>query len=66
MPTLVLQGANDEYGTGAQVQAIARQAGAGARVCLLPDCGHSPHRQQAAATLAAMQPFIDSIGVRIA
>lgn len=60
-PMLVIQGENDEYGTSAQVDAIARQAGAGAEVMVLPDCGHSPHNEQKAATLKAMAGFISSI-----
>jgi pimeloyl-ACP methyl ester carboxylesterase len=61
VPVLVLQGENDEYGTSAQVEAIARQAGAGAEVLLLPDCGHAPHRQQEAKTFQAMAGFISRV-----
>ena len=58
VPTLAIQGEGDEYGTVAQLDAIRRQAGGGAEILLLPDCGHSPHRDQPAATLAAMTRFI--------
>ncbi|MGH7964245.1 MAG: alpha/beta fold hydrolase [Candidatus Binatia bacterium] len=61
VPVLVIQGENDEYGTPAQVGAIARQAGAGAEVLLLPHCGHAPHRDQEATTLRAMTHFIARI-----
>jgi pimeloyl-ACP methyl ester carboxylesterase len=57
-PMLVIQGEEDEYGTSAQVEAIARQAGAGAEVLLLPQCGHAPHREQEATTLQTMARFI--------
>ncbi|MDO9566949.1 MAG: alpha/beta hydrolase [Candidatus Desulfaltia sp.] len=60
-PMLVIQGENDQYGTLAQVDAIARQAGAGAEVIVLPDCGHSPHNEQKAAILKAMADFISSV-----
>jgi pimeloyl-ACP methyl ester carboxylesterase len=60
-PTLVIQGEDDEYGTTAQVDAIARQLGAPCRTLLLPECGHSPHRGQPAKTLAAMTEFVQSI-----
>ena len=58
-PTLVIQGADDEYGTVAQVDAIARQVAGPCEVAILPECGHSPHRDQPEATLAAMTTFID-------
>jgi len=58
VPLLVLQGEGDEYGTAAQVEAIARRAGAGATVVMLPECGHSPHRDQRERTLQQMADFI--------
>jgi pimeloyl-ACP methyl ester carboxylesterase len=61
VPLLIIQGENDEYGTSAQVEAIARQVGAGAEVLLLPDCGHVPHRQQEARTFQAMTDFISRV-----
>ncbi len=57
-PTLVIQGADDEYGTLAQVEAIERQAAGSVARVVLPDCGHSPHRDQEAATLAAVADFV--------
>ncbi len=61
VPLLVMQGQDDQYGTIAQVEAIARQAGAGAEVVMLPACGHSPHREQRAATFEAMKNFVAEI-----
>ena len=58
VPMLVIQGEDDEYGTAAQVEAIARQAGAGAEVLMVPQCGHAPHREQEAVTFPAMVRFI--------
>jgi len=58
VPLLVLQGADDQYGTLAQVQAIEMKSGGPAKSMLLPDCGHSPHREAADATLGAMIAFI--------
>lgn len=49
-PVLVIQGEQDEYGTAAQLDAIARQV-PGARTILLPGCRHSPHRDQPDAVL---------------
>ena len=43
-PTLVLQGADDEYGTPEQVRAIVDGVAGPARAHLLPGVGHTPHR----------------------
>ena len=61
VPMLVIQGEEDEYGTRRQVEAIARQAGAGAHSVMLADCGHSPHRDQEDAVLETMQAYIQSL-----
>jgi pimeloyl-ACP methyl ester carboxylesterase len=57
VPTLVIQGVDDPFGTLAQVDAICAQLGAPCERLVLPDCGHSPHREQPARTLAAMSAF---------
>ena len=59
-PVLVIQGEDDEYGTLKQVEAIASQV-ADARQLLLPDCRHSPHKDQPEATLAAIVEFVDTL-----
>ncbi|HJZ84516.1 MAG TPA: alpha/beta hydrolase [Polyangia bacterium] len=64
VPVLAIQGEDDEYGTRAQVEAIRRQAGAGAEVLLLPECGHAPQRDQPAATQAAIAAFIERLRAR--
>jgi pimeloyl-ACP methyl ester carboxylesterase len=46
-PTLAVQGEGDEYGTLEQIFSIARRV-CGAQMLALKDCGHSPHRDQAA------------------
>jgi len=61
-PVLVLQGEQDQYGTSAQLQAIADQVGGTCRITLLPQCAHTPHREQPAATLQAVAGFIDELG----
>ncbi|MGD2092004.1 MAG: alpha/beta hydrolase [Candidatus Aminicenantes bacterium] len=61
VPMLVIQGENDEYGTGAQVRAIESYAGAGADTLILPGCGHAPHQEQETVTFKAMKDFILSI-----
>jgi pimeloyl-ACP methyl ester carboxylesterase len=64
VPLLVIQGEDDEYGTLAQVEAIARQAGAEAEVIMVPQCGHVPHREQEAVTFQAMARFVSRVSKR--
>ena len=40
-PLLAIQGEDDEYGSMAQLDAIAKQAGGACELLKLPDCGHS-------------------------
>ena len=58
VPILSIQGEDDQYGTLAQIEAIAGQAGTGAETLILKNCRHSPHHQQEAQTFKAMQNFI--------
>jgi pimeloyl-ACP methyl ester carboxylesterase len=60
-PALVIQGAGDEYGTAAQLEAIARQAGGGCETILLEDCGHAPHRDRREAVLDATTRFVATL-----
>ena len=53
-PVLAIQGADDEYGTLAQLDAVTNGVSGPIEKVVLPDCGHAPHRDQPAATLAAM------------
>ncbi len=58
VPVLALQGDKDNYGTSAQVESIVRNAGAGAEMKILSDCGHSPHRDRPDAVIQASKAFI--------
>ncbi|HZH26004.1 MAG TPA: alpha/beta hydrolase [Azospirillaceae bacterium] len=60
-PILVIQGDRDEYGTPAQVEAIAAQVSGPARTFLVPDCGHTPHRERADVVLPAMAAFLKEL-----
>ena len=60
-PVLAIQGADDEYGTLAQVDAIERGVRGPFERLVLANCRHSPHRDQEAATLAAMAEFIGRV-----
>ncbi|HTS91763.1 MAG TPA: alpha/beta hydrolase [Stellaceae bacterium] len=57
-PVLAIQGADDEYGTLAQIDAIERGVRGPFERLVLAKCKHSPHRDQEAATLAAMAGFV--------
>ena len=61
-PLLAIQGYGDEYGTMAQVDAIARLAGGPVEVLKLEDCGHSPHKDQAETVVQAVSVFIRHCG----
>lgn len=60
-PVLLIQGRDDEYGTLAQLDAIERQIAAPVERVVLADCGHSPHRDQPQATLAAITAFVSRL-----
>lgn len=53
-PVLAIQGAEDEYGTLAQLDAVERGVTGPFEKLVIADCRHAPHRDQEAATLAAM------------
>jgi pimeloyl-ACP methyl ester carboxylesterase len=56
-PLLAVQGLDDEYGTMEQIRGIARRVPQ-TQLLELADCGHSPHRDQPAALIAATTQFI--------
>lgn len=60
-PVLVLQGADDQYGTPRQVEAIASGVGGPARPMLLPHAGHSPHIDAPDAVIAAIGQFLSAL-----
>jgi pimeloyl-ACP methyl ester carboxylesterase len=59
-PLLAIQGVDDEYGTLAQIHGIARRVPQ-ARLLELPDCGHSPHKDQPQAVIEASVAFLASV-----
>ena len=60
-PLLAIQGHDDEYGSMAQVDAIARQAGGPVEVLKLERCGHCPHQDQPQIVAAAIVEFVKRI-----
>lgn len=61
VPLLVIQGADDRYGTRAQVDAIARSTAGPAETLIMPDCGHSPHLERPDDLLRATVPFLKAL-----
>ena len=60
-PMLAIQGFDDEYGTMAQLEAIAKQAGGPVELLRLANCRHSPHRDQPAVVIEAISRFVDRL-----
>lgn len=60
-PLLLIQGEDDEYGTAAQLEAIAGGVSGRAEIALIPECGHNPHHQARERVLAGMKQFIDGL-----
>lgn len=61
VPTLVLQGEDDEYGSWKHVEYIQRLSSGPVETLLLPRCGHAPHAEQRETALDAMTRFIRRI-----
>jgi len=56
-PVLAVQGIDDEYGTLAQIRGIAARVD-GCELLEIPQCGHSPHRDQPDRVIVAATSFI--------
>lgn len=63
VPCLVMQGEADQYGTAAQVYAIARQVAGPAEAVLLPGAGHAPHVDAPDAVVSAIAGFVSGLAV---
>jgi pimeloyl-ACP methyl ester carboxylesterase len=61
-PVLALQGYDDEYGTMAQLDEIARRVKGPCELLKLENCGHAPFRDQPERTLEAVLRFIRNSG----
>ena len=64
-PILAIQGEDDEYGTMAQIEAIAAGATAAPDVELLKlaDCRHSAHKDQTVAVIEAINRFVENLDI---
>ena len=57
-PALLIQGELDEYGTLEQVETIAENVAGPVDQLILPECGHSPHRDCREQVLSAIERFV--------
>jgi pimeloyl-ACP methyl ester carboxylesterase len=64
-PLLLIQGEDDEYGTLAQLDAIAAGVSGPAEMLALADCGHTPWRDQADVVAAAIARFVGQCRGRV-
>jgi pimeloyl-ACP methyl ester carboxylesterase len=60
VPTLAVQGADDEYGTLAHIEAIERRSQKAVSRLIISDCRHAPHLEKAGETLSGIQSFVES------
>jgi pimeloyl-ACP methyl ester carboxylesterase len=60
-PILLVQGADDQYGSLAQLDAIERGVGGPCRRVVLPGVGHSPHLEAPDATHEAVVAFVRAL-----
>ena len=59
VPILIVQGADDQYGTIKQIEAAERECYCPVEVALLKGARHSPQREAPAPTLAAISDFVE-------
>ena len=60
-PVLLIQGADDEYGTLGQLDAIEKAVAGPVSRLVLSACGHSPQRDRPEETLSAIAQFVADI-----
>jgi pimeloyl-ACP methyl ester carboxylesterase len=61
VPILIVQGADDQYGTLKQVEVAREECYCPVEEAILPGARHSPHRDKPAETLAATSAFINRL-----
>lgn len=66
VPALVIQGAEDQYGTLKQVRAIEARSPTPVQSLILEACRHSPHFDQPQATLEAIVRFCANVAAKAA
>jgi pimeloyl-ACP methyl ester carboxylesterase len=61
VPVAIVQGADDHYGTIRQIEIAHEECYCPVDVSIIPDAGHSPHREAPEATLNAIAEFAGRI-----
>ena len=59
IPTLVLQGADDQFGTSRQLELIQKTMPRSVDTVVIPECGHHPHFESQQFVLDRSQRFIE-------
>ncbi len=57
VPTLVIRGDNDKYGTHRQIHLAEQTCRCQVKTLIMPDCGHVPHREKRVETVEAIREF---------
>lgn len=60
-PLMCIQGEGDAYGSMAQLDSIAARVRGPCELVKLADCGHTPHKEQAEKTFAAVTRFVNTL-----
>ena len=60
-PVLAIQGHDDDYGTMAQLDEIARRVSGPCELLKLENCGHSPFRDQPDAVISSVNAFVKKL-----
>jgi pimeloyl-ACP methyl ester carboxylesterase len=61
VPVLIVQGANDQYGTARQIEVAKEECYCPVDVALLPGVRHAPHREAAEMTLDVISEFANRL-----
>jgi pimeloyl-ACP methyl ester carboxylesterase len=61
VPTAILQGADDQYGTKRQIEIAEQECYCPVEVTIVPGAGHAPHREAPQLTVATIADFINRI-----
>ena len=61
VPVLLIQGADDQYGTREQIRKIEAGSRGPVQTVLLENCGHTPHLDQPERTIEAMKEFVKEV-----
>lgn len=59
-PVMIIQGMDDEFGSQEQVRSIAEKTSGKSTICMVPNAGHSPHKQNELWLINECCNFIES------